>query len=347
MPVITKDAARKSEMPRRGGIVPRRGVWREGGGGAIIAPLRPALRAPGAAISRPSPRAAVALALFVTFLWSTSWVLIKVGLRELAPLSFAGLRYALAALLLLPALALRPADRAALGGLGRRGWAELTGLGLVLYAVTQGAQFAALALLPAASVGLVLAFSPLAVAVASAPLLHERLERRQGAGLALFLAGALLYFGAGAWPAGRAAGLAVALLALAANAAASILGRAVNRRGRLSPLAVTAVSMGLGSAALLATGIALEGPPRPSPAGWAILAWLAAVNTALAFTLWNRALQRLTATESSLLNNTMLVQVAVLAWLFLGERLGGREIVGLALALGGVALAQLRGRRPR
>ncbi|HSM49791.1 MAG TPA: DMT family transporter [Thermoanaerobaculia bacterium] len=289
----------------------------------------------------------MALALFVTFLWSTSWVLIKLGLRDLAPLSFAGLRYVLAALLLLPALALRPADRAALRGMGPREWLELAGLGLVLYAVTQGAQFAALALLPAASVGIVLAFSPLAVAVASAPLLHERLERRQAAGLLLFLAGALLYFGAGAWPVGRAAGLAAALLALVANAAASILGRAVNRRGRLSPLAVTAVSMGLGSAALLATGVAIEGLPRPTPAGWAILGWLAAVNTALAFTLWNRALQRLTATESSLLNNTMLVQVAVLAWLFLGERLGGREITGLAVALAGVALAQLRGRRPR
>jgi drug/metabolite transporter (DMT)-like permease len=47
--------------------------------------------------------AAIAQALLVTFLWSTSWVLIKVGLSdlELPPLSFAGLRYLLAALILL------------------------------------------------------------------------------------------------------------------------------------------------------------------------------------------------------------------------------------------------------
>ena len=46
---------------------------------------------------------AVLQALFVTFLWSTSWVLIKIGLDDLdlKPLSFAGLRYALAALILL------------------------------------------------------------------------------------------------------------------------------------------------------------------------------------------------------------------------------------------------------
>ena len=39
-------------------------------------------------------------ALFVTFLWSTSWVLIKFGLQEIPAIGFAGLRYALAFLLL-------------------------------------------------------------------------------------------------------------------------------------------------------------------------------------------------------------------------------------------------------
>jgi len=34
-------------------------------------------------------------ALFVTFLWSSSWVLIKFGLEEIPPLTFAGLRYGL------------------------------------------------------------------------------------------------------------------------------------------------------------------------------------------------------------------------------------------------------------
>ena len=45
---------------------------------------------------------AVLQALLVTFLWSTSWILIKVGLDDLdlAPISFAGLRYALAAAIL-------------------------------------------------------------------------------------------------------------------------------------------------------------------------------------------------------------------------------------------------------
>jgi drug/metabolite transporter (DMT)-like permease len=276
-------------------------------------------------------------------------VFIKIGLRDLPPLAFAGLRYALAALLILPLAAADGASRAALADLGRRGWTELAALGLALYAVTQGAQFAALALLPAAAVGLVLAFSPLAVALAGAPLLGERLRPRQWGGLALFLGGAVLYFGREATAAGRSAGLAIALVALAANAAAALLGRAVNRRGALPPLAVTAASMAIGATALLASAVALEGLPRPGARGWAIIAWLATVNTAFAFTLWNRTLRRLTATESSLINNTMLALVALLAWLLLDEPLGWREIAGVALALAGVGMAQWapRDRRPR
>ena len=100
--------------------------------------------------------------------------------------------------------------------------------------------------------------------------------------------------------------------------------------------------MGIGGIALLGTGLAVEGFPPFSLTGWLIIAALAVVNTALAFTLWNRSLQHLSAVTSSLINNTMLVQIAVLAWLFLGEQLGLREVLGLALATVGILMASLR-----
>jgi drug/metabolite transporter (DMT)-like permease len=54
-------------------------------------------------VSRPATHTrAVAQALLVTFLWSTSWVLIKWGLADIPALVFAGLRYTLAFLILLP-----------------------------------------------------------------------------------------------------------------------------------------------------------------------------------------------------------------------------------------------------
>jgi drug/metabolite transporter (DMT)-like permease len=86
--------------------------------------------------------------------------------------------------------------------------------------------------------------------------------------------------------------------------------------------------------------------PPVSLQGWAIVGWLAAVNTALAFLLWNSALQTLSAVESSMINNTMLVQIAVLSWLFLGERLTLGNVAGLIIATVGVLIVQVT-RTPR
>lgn len=51
---------------------------------------------------KPSHTFAIIIALFVTLLWSTSFILIKWGLYEIPPLTFAGLRYSLAFFVLVP-----------------------------------------------------------------------------------------------------------------------------------------------------------------------------------------------------------------------------------------------------
>ena len=283
-------------------------------------------------------------ALFVTFLWSTSWVLIKLGLRDIPAVSFAGLRYSLAFLVLAPALLASPELRARLRRLTRREWLRLGLLGVVFYTLTQGAQFVALGHLPAVTLSLMLSFSPAAVALLGASFLGERLGGRQWGGVGCFLVGALIYF----LPLDlelSGLGLAVGVVAMLSNTGGAVLGRSVNRSGELHPLLVTVVSMGFGSLLLLVTGVLVEGLPRLEASAWAIVAWLAVINTALAFTLWNHTLRRLTAIESSLLNNTMLVQIAILAWIFLGEPIGAREALGLLLAILGVVLVQLPGRR--
>jgi drug/metabolite transporter (DMT)-like permease len=293
------------------------------------------------------PRAhviAVVQALFVTFLWSTSWVLIKIGLEDIPALPFAGLRYVLATLVLLPFL-FRGERLAALRALPPRAWRDLVALGLLLYALTQGAQFLALAHLPAATASLVLAFSPVLVAFGASAALRERVAIRAWIGIGVYLLGAFVYFSPAALPTGQVVGLAIAAVGLLANAAASVLGRSVNRAATVSPLLVTVVSMAVGSFVLLASGVAIQGLPTLSLRSWAIVAWLAVVNTAFAFTLWNATLRRLSALESSIINNTLLVQIALLAWLFLGESLAGRQIVGIALAALGTLVVQLRAPR--
>jgi len=69
---------------------------------------------------------------------------------------------------------------------------------------------------------------------------------------------------------------------------------------------------------------------------------LGVVNTALAFFLWNHALQRLEAFEISVLQNTMLVQIAVLSWMFLGEQLTVAKLIPMALVFIGALVVQLR-----
>ena len=294
---------------------------------------------------------AVLQALFVTFLWSTSWVLIKLGLRDdIPPLTFAGLRYMLAFLCLLPLLLRRPADVAALRRLPRRAWLRLALLGLLMYSVTQGAQFVGLAHLPSITVNLLLSLTALLVTGLGIWLLKERPTGLQWLGVGVYLLGVVIFFLPLAQPQDLLFGIVVVIGGVLAAAAASVLGRAINRAGTLSPLAVTVATMGVGSVALLGAGIVLQGLPPISPTGWGLIAWLAVVNTAYAFTLWNRTLRELSAMESSIVNNMMMVQIPVLAWLFLGEDISLKAGIGFAVAGVGILIVQVRrlpGRRAR
>jgi drug/metabolite transporter (DMT)-like permease len=289
-------------------------------------------------------RRAIWLALLVTFLWSTSWVLIKLGLRQsMPPLSFAGLRYMLAFLCLVPFVAFNREQRAQLRRLERGDWAWLAALGLVFYALTQGAQYLSLAYLPAALVSMLLNLTPVLVGMGGLLFLGERPAVLQWLGLLLTVAGVLIYFQAVELPAGQWFGLGVAVLGVIANAASSVMGRRVNRSQKLPALLVTFVSMGIGAAILMLVGGLTQGFGKLEWSHWLIISWLALINTALAFTLWNYSLRVLSAVESSIINCLMLPQIAILAYVFLQETLTFREISGLGLVVLGVILVQMRG----
>jgi drug/metabolite transporter (DMT)-like permease len=284
---------------------------------------------------------AVLQALLVTFLWSTSWVFIKFGLADIPALTFAGLRYTVAFLCLLP-LALRSSHLTPLRHLSKWGWLRLIGLGLLFYTLTQGTAFLGLAYLPAITVSLLLSFTPVVVTLFGVILLAERPTLFQWGGIGLYLVGAMIYFYPASFPASQLFGLIVVLIGLLTNALSAILGRYINRAGDLSPLAVTVVSMGFGAAVLLVMGIIVQGLPPLSLLNWAIIGWLAVVNTAFAFTLWNHTLRILPAMESSLINNTMMIQIPILALLFLGEKITWQGGIGLVLAGIGILIVQLQ-----
>jgi drug/metabolite transporter (DMT)-like permease len=289
---------------------------------------------------------ATLLAIFVTVLWSTSWVLIKIGLRgDLPPVTFAGLRYTLAFLCLAPFVLLNPTQRQAVKALTRSDWLKLSLLGLIFYTFTQGSMFLSLKYLPANMVSLLLNLTSVFVAIGGIFLLRERPSPFQWLGILLAFTGVCLYFLPVNLPHAQVVGVAIGLTCMGLNVISTLFNREVNRHALLSPLVVTFISMGIGSLLMLLVGLLMEDAGRLTGQDWLIIAWLAVVNTALAFTLWNHSLQVLTAIESSILNGLMMPQIALLAYFFLGENLSTRALIGLGLVGIGTIIVHLKPRK--
>lgn len=284
---------------------------------------------------------AVLQALFVTFLWSTSWVLIKIGLKDIPPLPFAGLRYMLAFVCLMP-FAIHSGQLKTLRFLRLETWPQLILLGLLLYSVTQGTVFLSLSYLPAITCSLIFSFTTIVVALLGMLLLREHPTIMQWGGTGFYFLGILIYFYPLFLPAGQLIGLIIALVCVLANSLSTILGRKINHSTELEPMTVTVISMGCGAVVLLIGGLIIQGLPPLTLTHWAIIFWLAVVNSAFAFTWWNLTLRTLTAMESSIINNTMLFQIALLAWVFLGEQLTWQKVSGMVLAVLGALVVQIR-----
>lgn len=262
---------------------------------------------------------AVATAFFVTILWSSSFIIIKFGLLEIPPLIFAGLRYTIAAIILLSIALSIPKHRNEIKGLSKNWWSRLILYGVVYYTITMGTQFIGLALLPAITVSFILNFTTILVVGFAFFLLQERPNLKQIILVLVALIGGFFYF----WPldiiASSILGILVVIISLVANSFSAIIGREINRTQQASALVVTTISMMIGAIFLLVAGFIQTPILLLSPLGIITILWLSIVNTALAFTLWNKAMQRLTALETTIINSTMLAQIAVLAFVFLGE----------------------------
>ena len=292
---------------------------------------------------RSSRITAILQAIFVTILWASSWILIKIGLRNNLPaITFAGLRYGLAWLCLAPFILFNREGRVNLRRLSKADWLRLGALGLVFYTFTQGSQFLGLAYLPAAMLNLLLNLTPVVVGIGGAMFLRANPTPAQWFGIGVTIVGVCFYFLPIALPQTQVIGVIIAIVGVLANAGSSLLGREINRSGMHSPLLVTFVSMGIGSLVLLILGITTQGFGRMSWQDWAIVIWLAVINTAFAFTLWNHTLRTLTAVESSVINGLMMPQIAILAFIFLDETMSGKEIFGLILVGVGALIVQLK-----
>lgn len=223
--------------------------------------------------------------LSVCVLWGSTWLVVKVGLLDLPPLRFVGLRMLLAAALLLP-FALR-------GGVARvdgASWRWLLGVGFLQVTVPYGLLFAGQTMVSSSLAAVLFATFPVWLVLLGRLLVPGETLTPRKLGLALVGLGgvAVLQLGAGGAREPGAAGSPAlgAALITAGSISCALANVLVRRRGTtLSPVVLT-FGQSVGAAALLLlASAALE---HGAPVAWTAralgaVAWLAVAGTVLTY----------------------------------------------------------------
>ncbi len=278
--------------------------------------------------------------LGVAALWGGAFVAIRnldASGRISAP-SITLLRFALTAVAMLP-IALTRRVRIARQDRWRVGVMALLG-GLVYHlALNEGERFVS-----AGVASLIVACTPVIVAILAVRFLGERLTPIRTAGIALAATGVAVLViwgsGGGSLHVQNLLGALVVLIAPAAWAVSTVVGKPAAQR--YDPIGLTALTMVL--SALLIVPFTLPAAIRDVPGltggDWLQLAYLAFGCTALAYMVWYVALRHLQATTVA--GYIYLVPPFALAWaaLFLGERLTAAGVVGGVMVLAGVLVAE-------
>ncbi len=92
--------------------------------------------------------------------------------------------------------------------------------------------------------------------------------------------------------------------------------RRIMARKQHDPRTLVAQTMLIGSIVMLAAGLIAEGMPVITWRLLLILLYLSLISGALGFTLWTHSQQELTAFESSSINNLMLIEIALMDFVF-------------------------------
>ncbi|MFI7609968.1 EamA/RhaT family transporter [Nonomuraea terrae] len=215
----------------------------------------------------------------------------------------------------------------------------LVGLGMAVY---QTAYFAAIAHSGVALATVVtMGATPVLTALGSRYLLRERLGGVALGALAVALAGLLLLTGEQALQSRTAslAGLGYALASAAGYAGVTLYSR---RHKDDDPGAAAVGGFVVGAACLAPFALAEGALPEVSWTSLALLAYLGAVPTALAYALFFRALTALRATTASVISLGEAVGAAVLGVALFGERLTPVAWGGCVLLLAAVAVLAAR-----
>jgi drug/metabolite transporter (DMT)-like permease len=287
--------------------------------------------------STPTHRLAIVEAVFINIIWASSFIFVKMALKDLGPLTIGGLRYFIGFLILLPFI-LRSKRRLSFS---RAAWIQLFIIGFSSYTVANSAMFWSLLYLPATTVSFMMGLNALLVFIGGVIWLKEIPNLKQTIGIIITMLGTGMFFSTGLKP-GEPIGIIIMSLALFCFTLFGILGRNTARAQTVDTLSLTAYPLAFGGGLLLLIAIPIEGIPHAPIQTWGLVIWLAAINTSLAYILYNHSLQILTAFEMNILLNLAPIGTAILGWFFLNEHLTTIQFTGMIVVIVGVGFVQRR-----
>ncbi len=279
---------------------------------------------------------AISESLLVTLIWASTFVFVKIGLETLGPLTIAGFRYFLGAVVLLPLLIKRQSLKTPIS---KELWLHLILIGVSAYTIGNGALFWGLKYVTATTGSFMMSLIPLLVLAGGVLLLREIPTRWQIFGVLLSLFGSVLFFSSGMQP-GEPKGIVIVGVGLIGFLAFGLLGRGIARDGKLDTLTLTALPLAIGGMLSLLLALIVEGIPTFTPKSIIIVLWLAVVNTTLGYLIYNHSLRELTALEMNMILNLSPLLTAMLSWFLLGETLGMIQILGMVIVIVGVIFVQ-------
>jgi|SRR5262245_8414334 len=283
--------------------------------------------------------------LILCGIWGSTWLFIKLGLADLPPLTFAGIRFLFASLILTLLILVRGVrwPRAA------KDWLLIAIVGLLQFSLNYGLVFWGEQRIPSGLAAVLQStFPAFGLVIAHYYLPEERMTAKKVVGVLLGFAGVAVIFSDQLTIAGKGALLGSIALVLSAffGSYGNVLVKAYGTQ--IDPFVLAAGQMVCGFPPLLALGIATEG--NPWRIHWTLiailsLAYLVIIGSVIAFTLFYWLVRHMDVTNTMLIALVTPVVAVLLGMIVLHEQLNWRLFAGAACIISGIGLIVLRKRQ--
>lgn len=275
-------------------------------------------------------------------IWSTVWLFIKLGLHDLPPVSFAGIRLVVAVVILLPVIVAqhtRLPRRA-------RDWLLIAVTGLILLGLNYGLVFWGAQYISSGLTAVLQASTPAFTLIFAHYLLpNERFTLSKLFAICLGIIGVAVIFSDQLSVAGWSAFLGCAAVAAGALCVAFAYVVVKTYGSHLQPTILTAGQMFCGLVPLVTIGWFKEGNPlafRWTPTAVVSLLYLALAGSVAAFWLNYWLLKRMEATKVMAMSLVEPLLAVMLGAIVLGESLTVRALLGGAFILTSIGLILTR-----